>query len=289
MPTNPPFARRCAPSLFPAAPVSIAFRRSFALTTCLALISGAACSPSLPTPGPSAGASAAAIASSTPESPRPTRIEHVGYSPIETGEPIVIASLFGRIVFDDFENVSAMDVDGSNLVTVADTAGPEFDGAWSPDGRWIVYRDSTRGINNDDEVYIAAADGSSKRDLTDDPADDWGPDWSHDGTTIAFMTTSLRAVGTTPIRWPELPWREWEPTHSTLHMWLQIVGKVRLALAPPLNHWWHVPLYVTSRGLTTSPVPYGDREFQVDFDFVEHRLNVTDDDPGSFTMSLEAR
>ena len=53
-----------------------------------------------------------------------------------------------------------------------------------------------------------------------------------------------------PSRWPELPWREWEPTISTLHRWLQIVGKVRLALAPPLNHWWHVPLYVTGRGLT---------------------------------------
>jgi uncharacterized protein DUF5996 len=93
----------------------------------------------------------------------------------------------------------------------------------------------------------------------------------------------------TAARWPELPWRDWEPTLSTLHMWLQIVGKVRLALAPPLNHWWHVPLYVTSRGLTTSPVPYGDREFQVDFDFVEHRLHVTDGDPGSFRMSLEPR
>jgi hypothetical protein len=103
------------------------------------------------------------------------------------------------------------------------------------------------------------------------------------------MTTSARAVGTTPVQWPELPWREWEPTRSTLHMWLQIVGKVRLALAPPLNHWWHIPLYVTSRGLTTSPVPYGGREFQVDLDFVEHRLHVTDGDPGSFTMSLEAR
>ena len=81
-----------------------------------------------------------------------------------------------------------------------------------------------------------------------------------------------RERGTTPARWPELPWRDWEPTISTLHMWVQIVGKVRLALAPPLNHWWQVPLYVTARGLTTSPIPYGDRAFQVDFDFVEHRL-----------------
>ena len=64
----------------------------------------------------------------------------------------------------------------------------------------------------------------------------------------------------TPDRWPELPWRDWEPTMSTLHMWVQIVGKVRMALAPPLNHWWHVPLYVTARGLTTSPIPYGGRD-----------------------------
>ena len=93
----------------------------------------------------------------------------------------------------------------------------------------------------------------------------------------------------TPDRWPELPWRDWEPTLSTLHMWVQIVGKVRLALAPPLNHWWHVPLYVTARGLTTSPIPYGDREFQVDFDFVDHQLRVTDGDPGAFSMAFEPR
>ena len=96
-------------------------------------------------------------------------------------------------------------------------------------------------------------------------------------------------IGDRPARWPELPWRDWGPTVSTLHMWLQIVGKVRLALAPPLNHWWHVPLYVTARGLTTSPIPYGEREFQVDLDFVEHQLRVTDADPGAFTMALEPR
>jgi hypothetical protein len=86
--------------------------------------------------------------------------------------------------------------------------------------------------------------------------------------------------------WPELPWREWAPTISTLHMWTQVVGKVRMALAPPLNHWWHVPLYVSSRGLTTSPIPFGARQFQVDFDFLDDRLDVTDTDGGSFTMPL---
>jgi hypothetical protein len=89
--------------------------------------------------------------------------------------------------------------------------------------------------------------------------------------------------------WPELPWREWEATISTLHMWTQIVGKVRMALAPPLNHWWHVTLYVTSRGLTTSSIPYGSRRFQVDFDFLDHRLDVTDSDGSAFTISLEPK
>ena len=77
------------------------------------------------------------------------------------------------------------------------------------------------------------------------------------------------------MSWLELPWREWQPTISTLHMWLQIVGKVRMALTPPLNHWWHITLFTTVRGLTTSPIPYAEREFQVDFDFIGHRLLVT--------------
>jgi hypothetical protein len=89
--------------------------------------------------------------------------------------------------------------------------------------------------------------------------------------------------------WPELPWRDWAPTVSTLHMWLQIVGKVRMALAPPRNHWWHIPLYVTSRGLTTSPIPYGRRSFQVDFDFLDHRLDVSDTDGRTFAMPLLPR
>src|SRR5687768_6111573 len=86
--------------------------------------------------------------------------------------------------------------------------------------------------------------------------------------------------------WPELPWREWEPTVSTLHMCMQIVGKVRMALAPPLNHWWHITLYVSGRGLTTSPIPYGRQHFQVDFDFVDHVLLVTESDGGGFEIPL---
>ncbi len=62
--------------------------------------------------------------------------------------------------------------------------------------------------------------------------------------------------------WPSLPYERWKDTYATLHMWTQIVGKVRLARSPWINHSWHVTLYVTARGLTTSPVPYGDRTFQ---------------------------
>jgi hypothetical protein len=102
------------------------------------------------------------------------------------------------------------------------------------------------------------------------------------------MTESVVAVET-EAPWPELPWREWAPTISTLHMWTQIVGKVRMGLAPPLNHWWHVPLYVSSRGLTTSVIPYGHRQFQVDFDFIAHQLRVSDSGGGSFTMALEPK
>jgi hypothetical protein len=96
---------------------------------------------------------------------------------------------------------------------------------------------------------------------------------------------AVRSAGSD--RWPELPWQEWEPSMSTLHMWTQIVGKVRMALAAPINHWWHVPLYVSPRGLTTTAVPYDGRLFRVDFDFIDHRLTITDDRPGRFAMELE--
>src|SRR5258706_16268732 len=72
--------------------------------------------------------------------------------------------------------------------------------------------------------------------------------------------------------WPPLPLPPWEATCSTLQLWTQIVGKTRLALAPMQNHWWQVALYVTARGLGTSPIPHGARAFEVEFDFVDHRL-----------------
>jgi hypothetical protein len=74
--------------------------------------------------------------------------------------------------------------------------------------------------------------------------------------------------------WPELHLDAWKPTCQTLHLWTQIVGKVRLALSPRLNHWWEVPLYVNSRGLTTSPIPYDGGIFEVQFDFIQHKLFI---------------
>jgi hypothetical protein len=89
-------------------------------------------------------------------------------------------------------------------------------------------------------------------------------------------------VGDGSQDWPALPLAAWKPTRDTLHMWTQIVGKVRLALSTPLNHWWHVPLYVTSRGLTTSPMPYSDRWLQIDFDLTNHLLTAeVSDGPGA--------
>jgi hypothetical protein len=75
-------------------------------------------------------------------------------------------------------------------------------------------------------------------------------------------------------QWPSLPLDAWQDTYATLHMWTQIVGKVRLALSPLVNHWWEVPLYVNSRGLTTSAIPYQDGNFEIQFDFIDHRLKI---------------
>ena len=87
--------------------------------------------------------------------------------------------------------------------------------------------------------------------------------------------------------WPALPWNDWRDTCATLHLWTQVVGKIRMAHAPAVNHWWHVPLYVTASGLTTSPIPYGDRPFQIDFDFIDHRLAIETNDASSGSFALE--
>ncbi len=89
--------------------------------------------------------------------------------------------------------------------------------------------------------------------------------------------------------WPSLPLAEWRDTYATLHMWTQIVGKVRLAQTPWVNHSWHVPLYVTSRGLTTSPIAHGTRTFEIAFDFVDHALVVAASDGRVRTLALQPR
>src|ERR1700724_4102768 len=74
--------------------------------------------------------------------------------------------------------------------------------------------------------------------------------------------------------WPELNYPDWKDTCATLHMWTQIVGKIRLTLTPWTNHSWHVTLYVTARGLTTSPIPHGTDTFEIRFDFVDPHLRI---------------
>ncbi|MDP9159814.1 MAG: DUF5996 family protein [Acidobacteriota bacterium] len=86
--------------------------------------------------------------------------------------------------------------------------------------------------------------------------------------------------------WPSLPLTEWQDTLETLHMWTQIVGKVRMTLSPHVNHWWEVPLYVSSVGLATSPIPYRDGNFEMEFDFLHHHLNIRTSDDKTKSLSL---
>ncbi len=94
----------------------------------------------------------------------------------------------------------------------------------------------------------------------------------------------------TDISWPPLPWKEWEATASTLHMWTQIVGKTRLALTPVQNHWWNVPLYVTARGLGTSLMPCNNDDLlEIEFDFVAHQLHLRRSSGTALTVPLHAQ
>jgi TolB protein len=108
-------------------------------------------------------------------------------TPVVVGEPIPVDDLEGRIVFDDYEDVYTMRPDGTDVRRITREEGAELDGEMSPDGQRIAYRDSRRGINEDDEIFIATADGGGgARNLTNHPANDWGPTWSPDGEWIAF-------------------------------------------------------------------------------------------------------
>ena len=94
------------------------------------------------------------------------------------------------------------------------------------------------------------------------------------------MTNSLNPP------WPELEYQGWQDTRATLQLWTQIVGKIRLMQTPWLNHSWHVPLYVNSKGLTTSPIPHGSRFFEIQFDFIEHVLDITVSDGSTRRLAL---
>src|ERR1700691_82799 len=96
-------------------------------------------------------------------------------------------------------------------------------------------------------------------------------------------------VRTKEQAWPALPLTEWKATCETLHMWTQIVGKIRLALSPYVNHWWEVPLYVSARGLTTSPIPADGSVFEIEFDFIELLLIVRTSTGAVKTLPLAPR
>src|SRR6202035_5805237 len=107
---------------------------------------------------------------------------------------------------------------------------------------------------------------------------------------VHLQQTQPKSVATVnadqPECWPALSLDSWKDTYATLHMWSQMVGKVRLALTPLVNHWWNVPLYVSARGLTTSPIPYGERSFELRFDFLKHQLVLETSDGALKTLPL---
>jgi hypothetical protein len=89
--------------------------------------------------------------------------------------------------------------------------------------------------------------------------------------------------------WPALPYNEWKDTCATLHMWSQVVGKIRLVQSPWINHGWHATFYLTARGMTTSPIPFGHRVFEIEFDFIDHVLRINTNDAATRTMALAPR
>jgi Family of unknown function (DUF5996) len=101
---------------------------------------------------------------------------------------------------------------------------------------------------------------------------------------IRSMTTTTHL--SSPDLWPPFPLAAWQDTYETLHLWTQIIGKIRVALAPKINHWWHSTLYVTPRGLTTATIPDGTRSFQITFDFLQHQLLIETSDGMMRTIAL---
>ena len=103
------------------------------------------------------------------------------------------------------------------------------------------------------------------------------------------MATLVNPMVDGRAAWPSLPLAQWNDTRDTLQRWVQVIGKTRLALSPPVNHWWHVTLYPTARGLTTSPMPYDDRQLEVELDFIDHNLLVRTSDGVTRVMPLVPR
>ena len=103
------------------------------------------------------------------------------------------------------------------------------------------------------------------------------------------MTDTYPSQRDDAVSWPKLPLDAWRDTYQTLHMWTQIVGKIRLALSPRLNHWWNVALYVSPCGLTTSPIPYGSGAFEIQFDFVNHQLEISTSNGARNWLALSAQ
>ena len=94
---------------------------------------------------------------------------------------------------------------------------------------------------------------------------------------------------TNSYEWPSLPYEDWKDTYATLHLWTQIVGKIRLVQTPPINHSWHVTLYLTARGLTTSPMSHRMRSFQIEFDFIDHMLRIESSNGAIRSLPLRAQ
>src|SRR5262249_13854186 len=126
---------------------------------------------------------------------------------------------------------------------------------------------------------ITRSFGASKRAKTGAGATWTSSTWSrrrtrHDARrdVVSIVSVKREPEGRVADVWPRLDLAEWESTRATLHLWTQMIGKTRLALAPPENHWWHAALYLTTRGLTTSPMPVGARTVEVELDFHDHAL-----------------
>ena len=109
------------------------------------------------------------------------------------------------------------------------------------------------------------------------------------GLAHIFLGANVVSREGDPEAWPDLPYEVWRDTSSTLQLWTQIAGKIRLALTPWVNHSWHVTLYVTAHGLTTSPIPFGKRIFQINFDFINHLLRVETSNGAQRQISLRAQ